>query len=113
MKGGAMDQHTIAINLAVAEAHCGSEAVGRVEEAVALYADDIVWEAPSRQLRLQGNEVVAAKYRRSFVRPRISSGIASTVLPPRIGWWTTVWSALRSPQKGLSPSPSEHAVRCA
>jgi hypothetical protein len=42
-----MDQHTIASNLAVVEAHFGSEAAGRVDEAVALYTDDIVWEAPS------------------------------------------------------------------
>lgn len=43
-----MDQHTIAINLAVLKAHCGSEAAGRAEEAIALDPDDIVWEAPSR-----------------------------------------------------------------
>ena len=61
-----MDQHTIAINLAVVEAHFGNEAAGRVDEAVALYTDDIVWEAPSRQLRLQGKEAVAANYREIF-----------------------------------------------
>jgi ketosteroid isomerase-like protein len=61
-----MDQHTIAINLAVVEAHCGSEAAGRVAEAVALYTDEIVWEAPSRPPRLQGTEAVAAKYRQMF-----------------------------------------------
>ena len=66
MKGGAMDQHTIAIHLAVIEAHCGSAAAGRVDEAVALDTDDTVWEAPSRPLRLQGNEAVAAKYRQMF-----------------------------------------------
>jgi len=66
MKGRAMDQHTIAINLAVVEAHCGSEAAGRVEEVVALYTDDIVWEAPSRPLRLQGQEAVAASDRQMF-----------------------------------------------
>jgi hypothetical protein len=43
-----MDQHTIASNLAVVEAHGGSEAAGRVEEVVALDPDDIVWEAPRR-----------------------------------------------------------------
>jgi ketosteroid isomerase-like protein len=66
VKGGAMDQHKIAINLAVVEAHFGSEAAGRVEEVVALYTDDIVWEAPSRQLRLQGKEAVTASYRQMF-----------------------------------------------
>jgi len=66
MKGGATDQHTTAINLAVVEAHFGHEAAGRVEETVALYTDDIVWEVPSRPLRLQGKEAVAAKYRQIF-----------------------------------------------
>ena len=66
MTGGAMDQHTIAINLAMVEAHGGSEAAGRVDEAVALYTDDIVWEAPSRPRRLQGQEAVAARYRQMF-----------------------------------------------
>jgi SnoaL-like domain len=61
-----MDQHPIAINLAVVEAHCGSEAADRVDEAVALYTDDIVWEAPSRPHRLQGQEVVAANDRQIF-----------------------------------------------
>jgi ketosteroid isomerase-like protein len=61
-----MDQHTIAINLAVVEAHFGNEAAGRVDEAVALYTADIVWEAPSRQLRVQDKEAVAANYRQIF-----------------------------------------------
>jgi hypothetical protein len=60
-----MDQHKIVINRAVVEAH-GSEAAGQVEEAVALDTDDIVWEAPSRPLRLQGTEAVAADYRQMF-----------------------------------------------
>jgi hypothetical protein len=61
-----MDQHTIAINLAVAEVHCGNEAAGRLEEAVALDPDDLVWEAPSRPLRVQGQEAVAANDRQIF-----------------------------------------------
>jgi ketosteroid isomerase-like protein len=61
-----MDQLKIASNLAVVEAHFGSEAAGWVEETVALYTDDIVWEAPSRPLRLQGKEAVAASYRQMF-----------------------------------------------
>jgi hypothetical protein len=66
MKGGAMDQHTIPIHLAVVEAHCGSEAAGRVEEVVPLDPDEIVWEAPSRPRRLQGKEAVAASHRQMF-----------------------------------------------
>ena len=63
MKGTAMDQHKIASNLAVVEAHGGSEAAGRVEEVVALNPDEIVWGALSRPGRLQGQEAVAASYR--------------------------------------------------
>jgi hypothetical protein len=63
MKGGAMDQHNIAINLAVVGAHGGSEAAGRVDDAVALDPDDLVWEAPNRPRRRQGTEAVAASDR--------------------------------------------------
>ena len=56
----------MSIYLAVVEAHGGSEAAGRVEEAIAVDPDDIIWEAPSRQLRLQGKEAVAARYRQMF-----------------------------------------------
>ena len=45
-----MDEKMIAANLAVVEAHFGSEAAGRIEAALELYTDDIVWEAPSRNL---------------------------------------------------------------
>jgi ketosteroid isomerase-like protein len=61
-----MEQDRIGTSLAAVEAHFGSEAAGRVEEAIDLYTDDIVWEAPSRQLRLQGKEAVAANYRQMF-----------------------------------------------
>ncbi len=66
MKGGAMDQHTIATNLALVEAHFGSEATGRVEAALDLYTDDIVWEAPSRFVRLHGKAAVADNYHQIF-----------------------------------------------
>lgn len=58
-----MDQNTIAVNLAVVEAHFGSEATGRVDAAIDLYTDDVVWEAPSRFVRLQGKAAVADNYR--------------------------------------------------
>jgi ketosteroid isomerase-like protein len=66
-KGGTiMDQDKIATNLAVVESHFGSEAAGRVEDAIDLYTDDVVWEAPSRHLRLQGKDSVADNYRQIF-----------------------------------------------
>jgi ketosteroid isomerase-like protein len=61
-----MDQDKIATNLAVVEAHFGSEAAGRVEAALDLYTDDVVWEAPSRHLRFQGKAAVADNYRQIF-----------------------------------------------
>jgi hypothetical protein len=67
MRGGwTVDQDKIALNLAVVDAHFGSEAAGRVEAAIELFTDDIVWEAPSRQVRLQGKEAVANNYRQIF-----------------------------------------------
>ena len=45
-------------NLAMVEAHFGSEAGGRVDEAVALYTDDIIWEAPTRNIVLHGKQAV-------------------------------------------------------
>jgi ketosteroid isomerase-like protein len=61
-----MDQNKIAVNLAVVEAHSGSEATGRVDAAIDLYTDDVVWEAPSRFVRLQGKAAVADNYRQIF-----------------------------------------------
>jgi ketosteroid isomerase-like protein len=61
-----MDQNKIAANLAVVEAHFGSEATGRVDSAIDLYTDDVVWEAPSRSVRLQGKAAVADNYRQIF-----------------------------------------------
>ena len=61
-----MAQDNISANLAVVEAHFGSEAAGRIDAAIDLYTDDIVWEAPSRNLLLKGKEAVAANYREMF-----------------------------------------------
>jgi ketosteroid isomerase-like protein len=61
-----MDQDKIKANLAAVEAHFGSEATGRVEEAIDLYTDDVVWEAPSRHVRYQGKAAVAQNYRQIF-----------------------------------------------
>ena len=61
-----MSQDMIAANLAAVEAHFGNEASGRVQAAVDLYTDDIIWEAPSRNLVLKGKQAVAANYREMF-----------------------------------------------
>ena len=61
-----MDSDIIATNLAAVEAHFGSEASGRIEDALELYTDDVVWEAPSRHLVIEGKAAVAANYREIF-----------------------------------------------
>ena len=61
-----MAKDVIAANLAVIEAHFGSEASGRIDAAIELYTDDIVWEAPARSLVIKGKEAVAANYREIF-----------------------------------------------
>ena len=61
-----MDSDIIATNLAAVEAHFGSEASGRIEDALGLYTDDVAWEAPSRHLVIEGKEAVAANYREIF-----------------------------------------------
>lgn len=62
-----MTNEIIEANLAMVEAHFGSEASGRVDEAVALYTDDIVWEAPTRNIVLHGKHAVAENYRNMFL----------------------------------------------
>jgi ketosteroid isomerase-like protein len=61
-----MNQDIIAANLAAVEAHFGSEATGRVDAAIDLYTDDIVWEAPARNLVFKGKKAVADNYREMF-----------------------------------------------
>ena len=61
-----MANEIIEANLAMVDAHFGSEAGGRVEEAVALYTDDIVWEAPARNIVLHGKQAVEDNYRDMF-----------------------------------------------
>ena len=61
-----MSDDIIAANLAAVEAHLGSEASGRIEDAIAVYTDDVVWEAPSRNLEFRGKEAVADNYRDIF-----------------------------------------------
>ena len=61
-----MDADAIVENLAVVDTHFHSEATGEIEKAVALYTDDIVWEAPARQLILHGKRAAAENYRKMF-----------------------------------------------
>jgi ketosteroid isomerase-like protein len=59
-------QDTVTGNLAVVEAHFHSEAANEIEQALELYTDDIVWEAPARRLVFKGKEAVAENYRKIF-----------------------------------------------
>ena len=61
-----MSQDKISSNLAAVEAHFASESTGRIEDAIDLYTDDVVWEAPARNLVISGKEAVAANYRDIF-----------------------------------------------
>lgn len=59
-------QDAIARNLAAVEAHFHSEAINEVEQSLDLYTDDVVWEAPARQLTFRGKDAVATNYRSIF-----------------------------------------------
>jgi ketosteroid isomerase-like protein len=61
-----MNQDVVTENLAVVDLHFHSEATDEIEKAVALYTDDIVWEAPARQLILHGKRAAAENYRKMF-----------------------------------------------
>jgi uncharacterized protein YjiS (DUF1127 family) len=60
-----MNPTHVANNLAVIEEHIAREATD-FDKAIELYTDDIVWEAPSRNLIVRGKEAVADNYRRMF-----------------------------------------------
>jgi ketosteroid isomerase-like protein len=62
----AQDQDIIASNLAAVEEHFHSEAANDIERALELYTDDIVWEAPARNLVFRGKRDVADNYRKLF-----------------------------------------------
>lgn len=61
-----MNQDIIQHNLDMVAAHFHSEELNEVEEALKLYTDDIVWEAPNRNLKFVGKEDVGNNYRRMF-----------------------------------------------
>ncbi len=53
-------------NLAVVQAHFDAEAGGSIDPALDLYSDDVVWEAPARNLSLRGKRAAAENYRSMF-----------------------------------------------
>jgi ketosteroid isomerase-like protein len=59
-------QDTVAHNLEVVEAHFHSEAANEIEQALELYTDDIIWEAPARHLVFKGKADVGENYRKIF-----------------------------------------------
>lgn len=65
-----MNQDILDANMKLVEAHFHSEAANEVEEALKLYTDDIVWEAPNRNLIFKGKEDVGNNYRRMFASAR-------------------------------------------
>ena len=56
----------VARNVRVVDAHFHNENPDDVEKAVALYTDDITWEAPSRGVLMRNPQEVLAAYRRIF-----------------------------------------------
>ena len=61
-----MANNIITANLDAVEAHFHSEAVNAIDQAIAMYTEDIVWEAPARGLSFQGKQEVAKHYRQIF-----------------------------------------------
>ena len=61
-----MREELIAANLAAVEAHFHSEATNEVEKALELFTDDVIWESPTRNLRLCGKEAAGENYRKMF-----------------------------------------------
>ncbi len=61
-----MASNIITANLDAVEAHFHSEAANAVDQAIAMYTEDIVWEAPARGLLFHGKEEVAKHYRQIF-----------------------------------------------
>jgi len=65
-KTAAMDQDVIARNLEVVEAHFHDEHPEGIERALALYTDDVVWEAPLRRVLREGKEAAKENYLAMF-----------------------------------------------
>ena len=68
-----MNDDRIARNLAAVENHFHSEATNEVEAALAMFTDDVVWEAPAPNgldRKAVGKEAAAENYRRLFASMR-------------------------------------------
>ena len=61
-----MKDPVIKANLAAVEAHFNDEGINEVEKACELYTEDIVWEAPARNLRFLNKQDVVDNYRKMF-----------------------------------------------
>lgn len=61
-----IDRQLIERNLEVVEAHFHDEHPEGIERALALYTDDIVWEAPARGVLREGKEPVKENYLAMF-----------------------------------------------
>ena len=61
-----MENPAIKANLAAVEAHFHDEGINEVEKACELYTEDIVWEAPARNLRFVNKQDVIDNYRKMF-----------------------------------------------
>jgi len=60
------EDSVIKANLAAVEAHFHNEAQNEVEKACEFYTEDIVWEAPARNLRFVNKQDVIDNYRKMF-----------------------------------------------
>jgi len=90
-----MSQDVVAENLAVVDAHFRSEASNEIDRALDLYTDDIVWEAPARQLVLHGKHAAGENYRKMFgsmanvkITPLRRFGMADCVVDDSIATFT-------------------------
>ena len=61
-----MEDPVIKANLAVVEAHFHDEGANEIEKACELFTEDIVWEAPARNLRFVNKQDVIDNYRKMF-----------------------------------------------
>ena len=60
------EDSVIKANLAAVDAHFHNEGLNEIEKACEGYTDDIVWEAPARNLRFVNKQDVIDNYRKMF-----------------------------------------------
>jgi ketosteroid isomerase-like protein len=96
-----MNPDIVAANLALVEGHFHSELKNEIENALTLYTDDVVWEAPARSVRFEGKVAVEAMYRSMFksmkdVRIQHLSRVADErfVFDDSILWFTLVYHGI-------------------